>query len=59
MFSWMKQYNAANPKTKYFILTLVVYIVAILWTTVQAFARLDYSRTSFQVVPNNESSAKK
>ncbi len=59
MLAWIKQYNAAKPQTKYFILTWIVYSIAIIWTSVQAYARLEYSRTQFQAPSGIEASAKK
>ncbi len=35
----------SNRQTKWFILTIAIYMIAILWTTVQAYARLEYSRS--------------
>jgi hypothetical protein len=59
MFKWIKQYRSSSAQTKYFILTWIVYAIAIIWTTVQAYARLEYSRTSLHPVPYVESSEKK
>lgn len=58
MLRWIKLYREASPQTKYFILTWVVYSIAIVWTTAQAYARLEYSRTSSQVISTVEPTSK-
>lgn len=35
----------SHKQTKYFIFTLSVYMLALFWTTFQAYARLQYSRS--------------
>jgi hypothetical protein len=35
----------SHRQTQYFIFTLVIYMTAIIWTTIQAYARLAYSRS--------------
>jgi hypothetical protein len=41
----IKTFKGSNRQTKYFIFMWMLYIVALIWTTVQAFARLEYSRS--------------
>lgn len=41
----LKSLFAADLQTFFFILTTAIYIIAILWTTIQSYARLEYSRT--------------
>ena len=36
LFSW---------QTLFFLLTMAIYMIALFWTTIQAFLRLEYSRT--------------
>lgn len=45
MWKAIQMFKASHKQTKYFIFTLVLYMVAILWTTFQAYARLEYSRS--------------
>lgn len=45
MWQAIKMFKDANRQTKYFIFTLLLYALALLWTTVQAYARLEYSRS--------------
>jgi hypothetical protein len=45
MWRMLKQFKGAHPQTKFFIFNWAIYILAIIWTTVQAYARLEYSRT--------------
>jgi hypothetical protein len=45
MLKTIKMFLSSNKQTKYFVFTLVLYMVALIWTTIQAYARLDYSRT--------------
>jgi len=47
MWKAIKMLSSSNRQTKYFIFTLVLYMVAIIWTTLQAYARLEYSRSDF------------
>lgn len=55
MIRWLSSYRQASPQTKYFIWTWVIYSIAIIWTTVQAYARLEYSRTQVIYEPIEES----
>lgn len=45
MANWIEQYNESNPKTKSFILTWIIYSLALVITTVYCYARLDYVRS--------------
>lgn len=45
MLKWLKSWDQAGRQTKYLILMYAIYLLAIVWTTVQAYARLSYSRT--------------
>lgn len=38
----------SNRQTKYLILMVAIYTIALAWTTVQAYARLAYSRSDLQ-----------
>lgn len=62
MFTWINQFKSASRQTKYFILTLLLYMIAMIWTTVQAYARLEYSRSDMakqSYVEKNQSSIPK
>lgn len=43
----LRAFKNSHPQTKLFVLTLILYIVALVWTTLQAYARLEYSRTGY------------
>ena len=45
MWSAIKRFKDANRQTKYFIFTVALYMIALIWTTAQAYARLEYSRS--------------
>lgn len=45
MLLWFRQFMSSGRQTKYFILTIAIYMIAIVWSTVQAYARLQYSRS--------------
>lgn len=45
MSSLIAQFKSSRRQTKYFILTLLIYMIALVWTTLQSYARLDYSRS--------------
>ena len=45
MFQMLREYNEANPQTKYFVLNALVYGLAILITTLYCYGRLDYVRS--------------
>ena len=40
-----RKFKNSNWQTKIFILNLAIYMIAIIWTTLQAYARLEYSRS--------------
>ncbi|MBS4164566.1 Uncharacterized protein PRO82_001896 [Candidatus Protochlamydia amoebophila] len=44
----IKLLREANRQTKFFIFMFVLYTLALIWTTVQAYARLEYSRSDEQ-----------
>ena len=48
MTELIKKFNTANKQTKYIILMAAIYIVALIWSTLQAYARLEYSRSDRQ-----------
>lgn len=50
MFKWLKAYHQATSQTQYFFLTLAVYGLMLLVTTVYVYARLDYVR-SYKTTP--------
>lgn len=41
----IKTFIDSDRQTKFFIFTLVIYMVAIIWTTLQAFIRIEYSHS--------------
>ncbi len=41
----IKMFIESNRQTKFFIFMVALYLLAILWTTIQAYARLEYSRS--------------
>lgn len=45
MWQLVKKFNHSHRQTKFFILTWALYMLAIIWTTMQAYARLEYSRS--------------
>jgi hypothetical protein len=45
MFKWLKEYKESTSQTQYFFLTLAVYGIALLVTTVYVYARLDFVRS--------------
>lgn len=45
MLEAFKKLKGAGSQTKYFILMALIYIVAMIWTTIQSYARLEYSRS--------------
>ena len=40
MFKWIRDYREANRQTKFFYLTLAIYGIVILLTTLYAYAKL-------------------
>lgn len=57
MWHALKLLKDAHPQTKFFIFTVVLYMAALFWTTLQAYARLEYSRTGISkpIVINTKS----
>jgi hypothetical protein len=45
MWRALKMFIHSHRQTKFFILMWAIYLIAIVWTTVQAYARLSYSRS--------------
>lgn len=41
----IKRFKESSRQTKFFIFTLALYMLALIWTTIQAYARLEYSRS--------------
>jgi hypothetical protein len=58
MTETIKMFKQSNRQTKFFIFMCALYTLALIWTTVQAYARLEYSRSneqkSIQVLILNE-----
>lgn len=60
MWQALKRFKESHLQTKFFILTLALYLLTLIWTTVQAYARLEYHRTDpakpifIQTVDNHE-----
>ncbi len=47
MLKMLNMFIKAHSQTKFFIFMFVLYMGAIVWTTIQAYARLEYSRSDF------------
>jgi hypothetical protein len=45
MWRALKMFKEAHLQTKLFILTFALYMIALIWTTVQAYVRLEYNRS--------------
>lgn len=45
MWQTLKAFIKSNRQTKFFIFMWALYMLTIVWTTVQAYARLSYSRS--------------
>lgn len=45
MWRTLMMFKNAHRQTKFFIFMLALYMIALLWTTAQAYARLAYSRS--------------
>ncbi len=45
MWRTLKMFQRAHRQTKFFIFMFAIYMIAMAWTTVQAYARLVYSRS--------------
>jgi len=48
MWQAIRSFKKANLQTKFFILNFFIYFLVIVWTTFQAYARLEYSRSDIQ-----------
>ena len=44
----ISSFISSNWQTKIFIMMSAVYMIALLWTTVQAYVRLEYNRSDFK-----------
>jgi hypothetical protein len=44
MWRALKMFKKAHRQTKFFIFMWAIYMIALVWTTVQAYVRLAYSR---------------
>lgn len=45
MWRTLQIFKNSHRQTKFFIFMWVIYMIAIAWTTIQAYARLAYSRS--------------
>lgn len=45
MFKWLQAYSESTSQTKYFTLNGIVYLLAIVITSVYCYARLDFVRS--------------
>lgn len=57
MYRPIKKFMNADRQTKFFIIMTVIYMGALLWTTIQSFSRLTYSRSDAEkpiVIPNKQ-----
>lgn len=45
MWRAIRSFKNSNRQTKFFILMWAIYMAALAWTTIQAYARLTYSRS--------------
>jgi len=45
MLQAIRSFKNSNRQTKFFILMGAIYMLALVWTTFQAYARLTYSRS--------------
>ncbi len=45
MWESLRSFKNSGLQTKLFIFTLLIYMLALIWTTFQAYARLQYSRS--------------
>lgn len=48
MWRAVQSFKNSHRQTKFFILMIAIYMVAIAWTTAQAYARLAYARSDLQ-----------
>lgn len=44
MWHVFNKFKQSHLQTKFFILTLALYLMTLMWTTAQAYARLEYHR---------------
>ena len=51
MLEAIRQFKNAHPQTKIFILMLVIYMGAIIWTTIQSYARLQNTGATKCAIP--------
>ena len=61
MWRTLQMFKNAHRQTKLFIFMWVIYMIALAWTTVQAYARLAYSRSDLNApivikIPTNDQS---
>ncbi len=45
MWQAIKKFKNAHRQTQFFIFMWAIYLIALVWTTAQAYARLAYSRS--------------
>lgn len=45
MLALIKKFKNAHRQTQFFIIMWAIYMIALVWTTLQAYARLEYSRS--------------
>ena len=48
MWRTIRSFKNSNRQTKFFILMWAIYMIALAWTTIQAYARLAYSRSDLK-----------
>lgn len=51
MWKAVKAFRQSDRQTKFFIFTILLYFIAIIWTTIQSYARLEYSRSDRETTP--------
>lgn len=49
MWQALKKFDKAHRQTKFFVFTFLIYMIAMVWTTIQAYGRLVYSRSDAPV----------
>lgn len=47
MLKALRMFRKSHSQTKFFIFMFALYMGALIWTTFQAYARLEYSRSDF------------
>lgn len=45
MWNTLKVFKNSHRQTKFFVLMIAIYMVAMAWTTIQSYMRLVYSRS--------------